>query len=122
MAIIVNEQTNQFYLHTKNTSYVFEVTRGLLAHSYWGKRVNEVPPIAELYPLTGENLAAVDLTGFKPHSSDILMQEFPTYGSCDLRTPAFHAVYKDGSPITKLSYKGYKVYNEKLRPEGLPST
>ena len=48
MAIIVNEQTNQFYLHTKNTSYAFEVAHGLLAHSYWGKRVSEVPPIAVL--------------------------------------------------------------------------
>lgn len=122
MAIIVNEQTNQFYLHTKNTSYVFEVVKGLLAHSYWGKRVNEVPAMDELYPLTGLNLAAHDLSDNPHYSSDALMQEFPTFGSCDLRTPAFHAVYKDGSPITKLSYKGYKIYNEKLRPEGLPSS
>ncbi|MBE6781937.1 MAG: alpha-galactosidase [Ruminococcaceae bacterium] len=121
MAIIVNEQKNQFYLHTKNTSYVFENVCGLLAHSYWGKRVEDVPPMAELYPLTGIALVAADLP--EPYrSSDILLQEYSTYGSCDLRTPSFSAVYSDGSPITKLAFKGYKIYNEKLSPKGLPAT
>lgn len=122
MAIIVNESTNQFYLHTKKTSYVFEVVGGLLAHSYWGKRISTVPPMCELWPQTQINLAPSDLEGCNPASSDVLMQEFPTYGSCDLRTPAFHAVHKDGSYITKFEYKGYKITEGKPQLKGLPST
>ena len=122
MAIIVNEQTKQFYLHTKNTTYAFQVFSGLLAHSYWGKRVTEVPPFSELYPMTSPNLAACDLAGQTPYSSDVLMQEFSTHGSCDLRTPSFHAIYSDGSSITKLLYKDYKIYYGKLSPKGLPAS
>lgn len=119
MAIIYNEQQHQFYLHTKNTTYAFEVCEGILVHSYWGKRTDEIPPYCELYPLTSINLSPADLQDL--YSTDVVLQEFPTHGSCDLRTPAFHAVYKDGSPITKLTYKNHTIYNRKLSPQGLPS-
>ncbi len=122
MAIIVNEQKNQFYLHTQSTSYVFENTNGLLTHNYWGKRVEDIPSINELYPLSGINLAVADISGSVHRSTDTILLEYPTHGSCDLRTPAFHAVYSDGSPITKLTFKDYKIYNKKLSPEGLPAT
>lgn len=121
MAVIFNEQTNQFYLHTKSSTYAFEIFNGFLAHCYWGKRVKEIPPYCELYQLKGLNLSARDIDDLAHPSSDVLLQEFPTYGGCDLRTPAFHAVYEDGSSITRLRYKAFKIYNEKLSPEGMPT-
>lgn len=39
MAIVFQEETKQFYLHTDHTSYVMEVYSGYLAHTYWGSRI-----------------------------------------------------------------------------------
>ena len=39
--------------------------------------------------------------------------EYPTYGSADLRTPAFHAEYENGSSVTKLEYESYKIFDGK---------
>ena len=55
-------------------------------------------------------------------SSDLLPLEYPTYGNCDLRTPAFHAEYKDGSAISLLKYSGYNVFKGKKKLPGLPAT
>ena len=43
------------------------------------------------------------------------------YGSADLRTPAFHAQYENGSAITKLEYEAHKVFGGKKKLEGLPA-
>ena len=43
MSVYFNQETMQFYLHTKHTSYVMELYENHLAHSYWGSRVNEIP-------------------------------------------------------------------------------
>ncbi len=120
MSIIVNESTNQFYLHTEKTSYVFEVVGGLLAHSYWGKQIKTAPRVSELQEMYAD-FSPTDLKDCVPNTSNVLSQEFPTYGSADLRTPAFHAVYSDGSHVSKFEYKGYKIFDIKPKLSGLPS-
>lgn len=50
MSIYFNQETMQFYLHTKHTSYVMELYANHLAHSYWGSRVNEIPNLEAYYP------------------------------------------------------------------------
>lgn len=48
--------------------------------------------------------------------------EFPTFGSADLRTPALHVRYADGSRITRLTYDSHRVLDGKPALEGLPAT
>ena len=56
------------------------------------------------------------------YSTEALPMEYPTYGSADLRTPAFHAEYETGSAVTCLTYCGYAIYPGKKPLNGLPAT
>lgn len=62
-----------------------------------------------------------DLPGLD-YSTEALPMEYPTYGSADLRTPAFHAEYESGSAVTCLSYCGYVIYPGKKPLDSLPAT
>ena len=63
MSVFYNSQTNQFYLHTKNSSYVMELYENHLAHSYWGSRVNAIPNLEHYYPFPfGADFSAADMT------------------------------------------------------------
>jgi len=48
--------------------------------------------------------------------------EYPSYGNSDFRQPAYQVELEDGSRITNLKYKSFKIYNGKPKLEGLPST
>lgn len=49
-------------------------------------------------------------------------QEYPGYGSTDLRSPAIEIQFKDGTSATDFRYDGHKIYKGKLSLKGLPST
>jgi len=55
------------------------------------------------------------------YSEDVLPMEFPCYGSADMRLPAFHARYADGSTVTKLAYKSHSIIKGKPLISGLPA-
>ena len=74
MSIYFNQETMQFYLHTKHTSYVMELYANHLAHSYWGSRVNEIPNLEAYYPFWfGADFSATDIPGRRFNSTDKLL-------------------------------------------------
>lgn len=123
MSIKFNENNNVFILSTKNTSYIMGLLKGKhLLHLYYGKKLSSFPNNVEsMIPsrLSASGSASGIEGGF---SSDLLPTEYPTYGSTDLRTPAFHAVYEDGSATTNLEYISHTIYDGKKELSGLPST
>ncbi len=68
----------------------------------------------------GTTWMGTDLPGLD-YSTEALPMEYPTYGSADLRTPAFHAEYESGSAVTCLTYCGYEIYRGKKPLDGLPA-
>ena len=128
--IIFDSKTKIFYLNTKSTTYAFGVLEDtVLVHLYWGKRLKnsipaEWPQDYEVW--TNDNRlvyyksrGARDLGKYSTHD---LPLEFDTFGSADMRYPTFHALHKDGSRITKLKYKDFKIVAGKPGLEGLPAT
>jgi alpha-galactosidase len=124
MPIIYNETAKQLLLHTKHTSYIMEIYAGAhLAHVYWGKTVLNPGALDDIYPCCyGVSFCATDLPGHSFDSTDKLPCEYPTYGSADLRTPAFHARYADGSTVTGLKYRDHRIWRGKPSLAGLPAT
>ena len=123
MSIYFNEETRQFYLHTAHTSYVMELYENHLAHTYWGKRIGSLPLLDELYPFWfGADFYATDIPGRRFNSSEKLPQEYPTYGSADLREPALHISSADGNTLTRLRYEAHRIYDGKPVLSGLPAT
>ena len=116
-----DEANKVFYLETKNTTYAIGIWNNeKLFHLYWGKRL--VNPLGEV---TLENYlsrthVAKDIGG--KYTSDVLPFEYSTYGTADMRIPSAEFTFADGSRISKLTYKSYKIENGKPKLEGLPAT
>ena len=125
MAILFDKQEQIFYLHTKNTSYVMGVLHGkYLLHLHYGKKIHAYHNFVKNLPIHNDTTwCGVDIMDSDAiYSTELLPMEYPTYGSADLRTPAFHAEYETGSAVTCLTYCGYEIYHGKESLSGLPAT
>lgn len=114
------EADNIFVLNTNRTSYIFGVLEKQLIHIYYGAGIDNTDGIMQLWdknPGCGF-IPSKSSCGF---STESIRAEFPVYGNTDLRNPAFHAVYKDGSSITDFEYTGYKISDGKPGLAGLPA-
>lgn len=125
MAIIYNEKNKTFNLQTKNTSYIIGVIEDtVLLHLYYGKKIRAYNQ--DLYEIAVTRDAGAfcgsDFESNPYLRSEALAVEYPCYGHADLRTPAFHAEYENGSAITKLDYVDYRIFDGKKAIPGLPST
>ena len=126
MPIRFDEQAGLFYLHTKNTTYILGLSQSDLVHVYWGARLpEELPtqayPVWKLVTRMGSSMSVAS-AGSRWRTLDNMMQEYPTFGSGDLREPAFHAEYADGMRASELAYVGYTVTAGKPAIPGLPAT
>lgn len=122
MSIQIDKEKLLFHIQGRETSYVMQVINdGYLTHLYYGKRVNKY---------RGSNKIIFMDRGFAPNptsddrtfSLDTIPQEYQGFGNGDFRIPAYQVKLENGSRISDLRYKGYKVYKGKERIKGLPST
>ena len=123
--IIFDNDKRIFCLQTPNTSYIIGLKDDyLVSHIYYGKRINGFDGI-DVLERRSASFAVVD----RPYedngvglSTEVYPQDYSFFGSCDLRKPAFHAQYEDGSRITKMKYVSHKIFGGKPKLNGLPST
>lgn len=123
MPIAVDEKRLIFSLKTPNTSYIFGILdKRLPVHIHYGKHIECLPDIEDIFSMDrcGSVPAWVGENGYV--FDEALPQEYPVYGSPDLKTPAFHAEYEDGSRITHWEYSCFRIYNGKKKLSGLPAT
>ena len=115
-----------FHIKTLNSSYIFRVRKEyVLEHLYYGKRMDDLSGIENLSDenYLGATLHAIDAEFEEEKlSTGRLCAEYPFYGSVDMRQPAFHAVYNDGSRVTKAFYVDHNISSGKPSLDGLPST
>lgn len=122
MGISYEQTTKTFHLRTKRTSYILKVLEsGHLCHLYWGKKINtnNLDYLIEKN-LWGSFLANTDNIG--TFQLEATTQEYPSYGTSDLRSPAIELQFEDGTTTTDLRYEGYNIYIGKTSLKGLPST
>ncbi|MCQ2448657.1 MAG: alpha-galactosidase [Clostridia bacterium] len=113
-----DSQNKIFYLNAKNTTYAIGLTdSGLVAHLYWGKRVNFVPK-ADPNRFGGHSYSAFD---YGDYCSNTVPQEYPAFGNADFRIPAVRVSSKLGHHV-KLQYKDYEIVDGKPKIPGLPAT
>ncbi len=122
MAISYEKNIKTFHLRTQTTSYILKVLESNhVSHLYWGKKINSnnLDYLIE-ENLWGSFLANTDEIG--TFQLEATPEEYPGYGSTDLRSPAIELQFEDGSTTTDLRYDGYKIYKGKPSLKGLPST
>ena len=121
--IIFDSEKNIFKLDTKNSSYIIGVQNGVLYHLYWGKKISTISrTIDMMLSDKGNSFSALDTDVRWGRSADLMPMEYPTYGAPDLRTPALHIRYANGSSATSLRYSSHYISKGKSKIIGLPAT
>ena len=124
MSISFDEKNKVFNISTPNTTYLcglFEDKH--LIHIYYGNKITSTFKINDVYKHRDRGFSSAEVCdGKELPSNDVIQAEYPCYGSADLRKPAFHARYNNGTTVTKLEYKGHKITQGKPRLTGLPSS
>jgi len=120
MSIIFDEKNKIFHLIAGDSSYIIKIFKEKYPiHLYWGKKLNHSNFFDVFIPSPfGANPDPND----KTYTFDRMPLEYPSYGNSDFRQPAYQVELEDGSRITNLKYKSFKIYNGKPKLEGLPST
>lgn len=106
--ISYDESTQVFHLANAAVSYLIHVLpTGNLEHVYYGPRLHQVPPLAQLTNRQWLNWTMHQDIDGEHWSNERLRQELPTAFGNDFREPAL-AVSRAGQPLVlQLQYQGY---------------
>lgn len=124
---MIHTENGIFELHTKNTSYIFRVTKtGHLEHLHYGRRItldsqDSALALFEQHEFPGGNLNAYDEEN-KTFSLEDFRLEMSSYGKGDIREPFVEIVHSDGSSTSDFIYKEYKITDVKHEYETLPGS
>lgn len=120
--ILFNEQTSTFHLKTSRTSYLMKVfSTGHLLHLYWGKALNTNSLDRAVRCRDWFSFLA-NTDNIQEFQLEALPQEYPGYGSTDLRVPAIELEFADGTSATDFRYVSHTIYAGKKKLAGLPAT
>lgn len=122
MAIIYHENTQEFHLCNNEISYIIRVLQnGQLGHLYYGKKIRDREDFGHLVEIKKRAMAPYYYKD-SFFSLEHLKQEYPSYGSGDMRYPAYEILQENGSRLTEFKYKSHEIYQGKKKLEGLPAT
>ena len=122
MAIVYDASSKTFNLSTSKTSYVLKVLdSNHVAHIYWGKKIKAKNLD---YVLRSKNWGSflTNTDNIDDFMLEMTPQEYPGYGSTDLRTPAVELQFSDGTSATDFRYESHNIYAGKNKLNNLPAT
>lgn len=122
MAIIYDENTQIFSLHTNNSTYQMKVDdHRYLLHLYYGTRIDAQMDYMLTYYDRGFSGNPYDSDGDRTYSLDVLPQEFPVLGTGDYRGTALKIREENDCYGCDLRYAGHDITDEKYEIPGLPA-
>ena len=121
MDIIYHGKAKQFHLFNDRISYVIGIfPNGEPGQLYYGKRIHDREDYSYLinYEFRAMMVGKPDNECF---SLEMNRCEYPSFGTTDLRDPAFEIVYKNGSKVTNFQYVSHEITDGKPGLPGLPA-
>lgn len=123
MAICFHESSRDFHLYNKEISYILTVLEnGQIGHIYFGRKLRDRESFAHMMNFRPRPMAVCAFEGNLAFSMEHIKQEYPVYGSGDMRYPAVEILQENGSRISEFLYSGHKIYKGKPELNGLPAT
>lgn len=123
MTIKFHNKSKEFHLYNEEVSYIIKILKNnQLGHLYYGKKIRDRESFEHLLELKPRAMSVCTFEGDLDFSLEHIKQEYPAYGSGDMRYPAYEIVQKNGSNITCFEYVDHKIYNGKPKLSGLPAT
>ncbi len=122
MAITIHENTGIFHLHNSLISYIIKtMPNGQMGQLYYGPAIRDREDFSHLMERGHRDMAPCIFDGDTTFSLEHLKQEYPVFGTGDMRYPAYEIRRENGSCITSFLYKGYQIYQGKKELPGLPA-
>lgn len=123
MSIFYHEETQEFHLTNEKVSYIITVLKnGQLGQLYFGSAIRDREDFSHLLELRPRPMAPCAFEGDLAFSLEHIKQEYPAYGSGDMRHPAFTIEMESGSCISDFTYKSHRIYAGKMELDALPAT
>ena len=123
MSIYYHENTKTFHLTNGAVSYLMKVLpNGALGQLYFGQAIRDRENFDYLLELRRRPMSSCVFEGDSAFSLEHCKQEYPVYGSSDVRRPAVELCQPNGSRITDFVYRSHTVTPGKPPLEGLPAT
>ena len=121
MPICIDEKQKTFTLHTLHTTYQIAADQyNLLRHLYYGPKAKGCAFYLHVPADRGYAMQIPDAKDDRPYSPDSIPQEYPSQGSADMRSPAFAVLNADGSCVSDLRYKDFRVMDGKYSLPRMP--
>ena len=118
---IIETIGNQFQLNTENTSYVMHNENGVLAHTYYGKRLPDCDH-SYMAKRCGYNCGFQSNISEKIPSMDNALLEYPAFGEGGIIAPSIEVLNSDGTNFVDLRVIEYIIHDGKPEIEGLPAS
>ncbi|MCI1859107.1 MAG: alpha-galactosidase [Sporolactobacillus sp.] len=123
MPILFHEKSGTFHLFNDKVSYIMYIMPNKqLGQLYYGKKLTDRDDFSHLFELGFRDMSPCVYEGNDVFSLEQVKQEYPSYGSGDLRHCAFELDQKSGSRVTDFQYRSHRIIRGKPELPGLPST
>ena len=121
MDIFFHEKTKLFHLCNDRISYIIGILpNGEPGQFYFGKRVHDREDMS--YLVNHEFRAMmVGTPDDETFSLEMNRREYPSFGTTDLRFPAFEVIPENGSHVSAFRYVSHKITEGKPKIAGLPA-
>ena len=121
--IVFHEESKTFHLYNNEISYVFKILENnQLGQLYYGKRIHDRRDFDHLLELFPRPMSPCSYKGDLSFSLEHIKQEYPVYGSGDLRHPAIDILQENGSHILNFEYVSHEIIQGKPKLKDLPAT
>ena len=111
MPIIFHNKTKEFHIYNDKISYIFKILEnGHPGHIYYGKRLTDRENFGGMIEYALRDMAPCAFEGNSTFSLEHLKQEYPAFGSGDMRFPAFELERADGSRAVDFKYQKHEIY------------
>ena len=123
MPVAYNESSRTFHLFNNEISYIFKVLENnQLGQLYYGKKIGDRDNFDHLLEMRPRAMTVCAFESNRLFSLEHIKQEYPTYGTGDMRLPAIDILQENGSRILDLQYKDFNIYQGKKKLPSLPAT
>ena len=123
MPIQFHKSSQTFHLYNSQVSYIFKVLKNnQLGQLYYGKVIHDRDNFDHLFETKPRPMAACTFEGDLTFSLEHIKQEYPVYGSGDMRHPAIDILQENGSRILDFKYRDHHIIKGKPKLANLPAT
>lgn len=120
---MIMSENNVFYLETKDTCYIFRITKfGHLESVYYGRKIpqQDISPLLIKHAIMPGGNVAYDPTD-STYSLNALTLEYSGIGKGDFRHSPVEIKMPDGTFVTDFTYQSHQVFDGYLESDTLPT-